>query len=275
MSLDDAHAYARRHALLALIVARGERIVLEAYPDDDARVAAHPLYSGTKSFWGPLAVCASEDGLLELDEPAARSIPAWRDDPVRRTITLRMLLSLRAGYGFGGLGNAVPTFERAIALPLAYAPGTTFAYGGIAAQVFGAVLAHKLAPRRLSPRAYLQERLLEPAGIAVADWRRLSDGTNPLPTGAKLTARDWLAYGRYIARTRTAFAQCFIGSAANPRYGLGWWLAPAKLPSDAFYASGAGGQALYVIPSHDLVAVHFGKSATYKHEAFLRRLLAD
>jgi hypothetical protein len=39
------------------------------------------------------------------------------------------------------------------------------------------------------------------------------------------------------------------------------------------YASGAGGQAMYVVPSADAVVVKFGGSASYKHDAFLKRLL--
>jgi hypothetical protein len=39
------------------------------------------------------------------------------------------------------------------------------------------------------------------------------------------------------------------------------------------YASGSGGQALYVIPSADVAIVKFGDSSSYKHEAFLARLL--
>ena len=39
------------------------------------------------------------------------------------------------------------------------------------------------------------------------------------------------------------------------------------------YASGAGGQALYLIPSEDAVVVRFGAAASFKHDAFLKRLL--
>jgi CubicO group peptidase (beta-lactamase class C family) len=39
------------------------------------------------------------------------------------------------------------------------------------------------------------------------------------------------------------------------------------------YAGGSGGQALYVIPAARAVVVKFGNSASYKHDAFLKRLL--
>jgi CubicO group peptidase (beta-lactamase class C family) len=77
-----------------------------------------------------------------------------------------------------------------------------------------------------------------------------------------------------VARERNTLEDCFRGSAANPRYGLGWWLGGSGRFGDVFYASGAGGQALYVIPTIDAVIVRFGKSASYKHEPFLKRLLS-
>lgn len=274
MEIASALEYARRHALEAFVAMRGDDVVAETYDGGFTSKKPHPLYSGTKSFWGVTACCAQRDGLLELDEPAAATLESWRGDPWKRRVTLRMLLSLTSGFGFGGLGSAVPPYARAVATALKNEPGTTFTYGGIPLQVFGAVLAHKLAARKQTPHAYLRERILDPAGVAVASWRTLADGTQPLPTGASLTAADWLRYGRFVLRERAAFDACFHGSPANARYGLGWWLGSPGAPSDLFYASGSGGQALYVAPSLDLAIVHFGKSASYKHDALLKRLFA-
>jgi CubicO group peptidase (beta-lactamase class C family) len=274
MNYESALAYARKHALQALLVAEGDRIVVQEFADGFTSESAHPIYSGTKSFWGVAAHDAQSDGLLRIDEPVAETFASWQHDPWKRRVTLRMLLSLTSGFGFGGLGGAVPTYDRALALPLRNEPGTVFSYGGIGFQVFGAVLSRKLAARDLTPHEYLHRRVLEPAGVRVASWRTLADGTQPLPTGASLTVHDWLAYGRFVACERTALAECFQGTAANPRYGLGWWLGGPGRFEDVFYASGAGGQAMYVIPTHDIVAVRFGKSASYKHEPFLKRLLS-
>lgn len=235
-------------------------MLLEYYGDGYDEDTPHALYSGTKSFWGIAAICAQADGILALDEPVDAN-----------GVTCRMLLQMRAGYGFGGLGNAVPSYAKALATPLVNAPGERFIYSGIPLQVFGAHFAAALGAR--TPHGYLQERVLQPAGVTIARWRTLSDGSHPLPTGAFATARAWLAYGRYVLRLRDAFADALRGSPANRRYGLCWWLAPAGIAEDVFYASGSGGQALYVIPSRDTVAVHFGNSGSYKHEAMLKRLL--
>ncbi|MGA7247512.1 MAG: serine hydrolase, partial [Candidatus Cybelea sp.] len=106
-----ALAYAHKHGLHALVVARGGDVVVEAYGDGLERESPHPLYSGTKSFWGVAALYACADGLIALDEPVGETVAAWRDDPWKRCVTLRMLLSLTAGFGFGGLGASVPTYD--------------------------------------------------------------------------------------------------------------------------------------------------------------------
>jgi CubicO group peptidase (beta-lactamase class C family) len=188
-------------------------------------------------------------------------------------VTLRMLLQLVAGIGFGGLGNAVPTYAKALAVELQAEPGTRFTYGGIPHQVFGAVFAHKLAARGFTPQTYLHQRILEPIGAPVAAWRSLKDGTQPLPTGAFVTASSWATFGRFVLERRRRLAPCFSGSAANPRYGLSWWQSPLASEPDLIYASGAGGQGLYLVPSRGAVVVKFGNGSSYAHGTFLRRLL--
>jgi CubicO group peptidase (beta-lactamase class C family) len=264
----------RDPGLHALLVSRSGALEHETYHAGYDVGTPHPLYSGTKSFWGVAALFAQSDGLLDLDERVAGPLPQWDDGGPKSLVTLRMLLNLTAGFGFGGLGAAVPGYERALAIPLKNEPGSRFTYGGVALQVFGAVMAHKLESRQMTPHEYLRARVLDPIGVTIASWRTLADGTHPLPTGAQMTARSWLAYGLWVSQHHTELRPAFQGSAANPRYGLCWWLGAKGAPSDLVYASGAAGQALYVVPSQKLVIVRFGKNASFKHEVFLRRFFA-
>jgi CubicO group peptidase (beta-lactamase class C family) len=270
MSLDIAVAYAKRHDLAALVIQRDGETVVEEYDSGWNAEKPHALYSGTKSFWGVAAVCAQRDGILDLDETVGATFPAWSEDPGKRAVTLRMLLDLTAGIGFGGLGNAVPNYAKALDVALKNQPGSTFTYGGIPLQVFGAVLARKLEPQAQTPHDYLRARVLDPIDVKIDSWRTLADGTHPLPTGVYMTAREWLKYGAFVARG--GFEETLRGSEANPRYGLGWWLGAPDAPDDLFYASGSGGQGMYVAPSQKLIAVHFGQKVSYKHKPFLKRL---
>lgn len=260
INLDAAAEYHARHKPQALLVRKDAETLLERYDGGFSAQDPHPLYSGTKSFWGVTAVHAQRERLLQLDEPV------WRG------ATVRELLSLTAGVPFGGLGSAVPTYEKALASEQRSAPGSTFTYGGIPLQIFGAIFARRLQTIGLTPHEYLHERVLNPNGIEIATWRKLKDGTNPLPTGAFLTAQNWSRYGAFAAAHATEYADCFRGSQANPRYGLGWWLATPSAPPDLFYASGSGGQAMYVVPSQEIVVVRFGNGGSFNHEAFLKRL---
>jgi len=269
MDCDAAAQYAAKSELHALLIERGGKLVHESYGGGYDAAKPHALYSGTKSFWGPLALRAERDGLIKLDETVGETFPEWRTGP-RKNVTLRMLLQLIAGVPFGGLGSAVPSYEKALETHLKSVPGTAFTYGGIPLQIFGAVLALKLAPE--TPHAYLERRLLKDARVEVAQWRILKDGTQPLPTGAFLTAPMWLKYGRFILENHDEFAEAFRGSKVNAHYGLGWWLANIA-DSDVMYASGSGGQALYIVPKEHAVVAHFAKSNSWRHETFLRRLL--
>jgi CubicO group peptidase (beta-lactamase class C family) len=273
MDTDAALEYARRHRLEAFVVRRGADVVAQAYGDGFSLETPHKLFSGTKSFWGVAAIIAQREGILKLDEPVCETIEAWRDDRWKRRVTLRMLLTLTAGHAFGGLGSAVPIYDRALEMPLTNEPGSTFTYTGISLQVFGAVFAQKVRALDMTPHEYLLDRVLQPANSAVATWRSLSDGTQPLPTGAAMSAAEWSNYGCYVLERSDEFADCFRGTAANPRYGLGWWLdAPAGGAAVIPYASGSGGQGLYLLASSDAAVVHFGAGGSYKHDAMLRRL---
>jgi CubicO group peptidase (beta-lactamase class C family) len=254
-----AYAYHEKHGGQALLFLREGEVSFERYAGGFDATKPHALYSGTKSFWGVCAIAARDDGLLSLDEPV------WHG------ATIRQLLDLTAGAPFGGLGSAVPSFEKALAVLPTDLPGRSFTYGGIPLQIFGAVLSQRLAPRGTSAHAYLASAVLQPAGVHIASWRTLKDGTHPFPTGAFLAAREWARYGEYVREHRDRYAECFRGSAANPRYGLGWWLAPKGAPSDLFYASGSGGQALYVAPSAQTTIVRFAAGGSFAHETFLRR----
>jgi CubicO group peptidase (beta-lactamase class C family) len=283
MNLERAAAYSDRAKGEAFLVVRDGAVLFERYADGYDPATPHALYSGSKSFWGTLAGVARDEGLLELDETVAATFPEWAHGS-RASVTLRQLLSLTSGIGFGGLGNAVPLYAKALAVVPKNEPGSVFTYGGIPLQVFGAVLAEKLKPRGLTPHTYLYEKLLNPIGCIVAKWRFLADRTQPLPTGAFVSAREWAKYGELIAAlgewdgktlvSANSLLDCFEGSHPNPRYGLGWWLSPIVDRKDITYASGSGGQAMYVLRHDRTVIVRFGSGGSFKHESFLKALLA-
>ena len=197
---DEAITYAERHTLHALLIAVDGEIAVTRAGAGREITQPHALYSGTKSFWGITAAAAAHDGLLELDEPIGKTIDEWPARSPLAAVTIRQLLTLTAGYAFGGMGNAVPTPERALEIPLKDEPGAVFTYGGIPLQVFGEVLRRKVAPRYASPHAYLEARVLARIGMTID---RLAAAARRLAAAADRRIRD----GARVAQLRQTAAR--------------------------------------------------------------------
>ncbi len=288
---DQAAAYSAERQGVSLLVMQGGRVLFEDYPRSRAG-AAHELASGTKSFSGVLAAAMVQDGLLSLDEACAATLSEWRDDPVKRSATIRSLLGLSSGVAPGPMGRP-PTYAAAVERPFAGATGV-FRYGPGPFQVFGEIVRRKLAAAGRSDDvlAFMDERLLGPAGVMHGQWRRQTGQAN-LPSGAHLDALNWGRFGAFVMGgcrvdgraivDAAALADCFRPTPANPGYGLTWWLlrpglippsprspidstvaALAGLPPVSM-AAGAGDQRLYLIPDRDIVVVR-------QADGILRRL---
>lgn len=271
-------AYSDAHRGRAVLILKDGRPVCEAYGAGTGAEDAHPLYSGTKTMAGAMAVLAAQDGLLDLDEPISATLAEWRDGTDRQKVTIRHLLTLSSGID--SVVGRPPEYAQSVELRPAAAPGTRFAYGPAPFQIFGEVMRRKLAARGMNadPAEWLVQRLFAPAGIRVGQWRRTPDGNPLLPQGLSLTARDWARFGEWVRRDGVIDGKPSLApqrlaafhqpSPAFPGYGLTWWL-PAKLqalapdrmpravgrldfaaagalPDDLLMAAGAGDQRLYV-----------------------------
>jgi len=136
-------------------------------------------------------------------------------------------------------------YAAAVKVPVTAEPGRTFRYGPSHFYAWGEFLTRKLAASSRPERTYwdyMQARVLKPAGLEFPKTRFALDqqGNPNLPGGAHLTAREWAKWGEFVRRgcavrseagaawtpviDRDALEQCFIGSRANPQYGLTWWL---------------------------------------------------
>ncbi len=233
--------YSRRYQGQALIVMSKGRIVFEDYTPDSGPDRPHRLASGTKTFWGVLAVAAAQDRLLDLDERVADTITEWRGDPRKSRITVRQLLNFTSGLDpatsmLQGRPKSGDKFVQSIQLPAVAEPGQVFAYGPSHLFVFGALLRRKLAAagRDDDPLVYLRKRILDPIGLRIDRWTRDAAGNPIMPAGAYVAPREWIKlgqllaeHGRWQGRTlieQRYFDQIFQGSSANPAYGLTLWL---------------------------------------------------
>ncbi len=305
--------YSKQMRGLSVLVMKGDKVIFEDYENGHTAETAHLLASGTKSFSGVMAVAAEEDKLLKLDEKVCDTITEWKSDPLKSKITIRQLLSLTGGLDSGAIGMP-PGYSEAINFKAKYEPGTKFEYGPVPFQVFGEVMRRKLQQKKENVLDYLKRRILNPIGMKVQFWRMDSNGNPFLPQGAFLTAREWVKFGLFIKNggkwngkqlvPEKLLKECFIGTKANPSYGLTFWLnanggqnsrgqqqngilnnrrgdvddisengIQPEGPKDLVMAAGAGKQRLYIIPSLDLVIVRQGNQSRFDDKEFLARLL--
>ncbi len=266
------------------------KILFERYDQGWNPEKPHRLASGTKSFSGIIAAAAVQDKLLTLDEPVSQTIPEWKNDKRKASITIRQLLSLTSGINPGKVGR-VPSYKEAIQSAMESAPGKKFSYGPAPFQIFGEVMRRKLTAREdfpyPDPLAYLKDRVLDPIEMEYADWRRDDDRMPHLPSGAHLTAREWAKLGKFLLQDgewngeqlvdATALQECRKGSAARSEYGITFWLAAKNIGpglKDLYMAAGAGKQRLYLLPKQNLVVVRQGESkGAYQDATLLQKLL--
>jgi len=285
-SLRSAADYLKDHNGHALLVYHRDKLVFEEYFNGWAADKPHRLASGTKSFSGAMIAAAVEDGLLTLDEKVADTIVEWKDDPRKSQATIRHLLSLTSGVYGGSTREASPSYARAVVIAKATAwPGARFQYGPIPYQVFGELMRRKLAEKNESVQVYLKRRILDPIGLKPSGWVKDVDGNIHLPNGAQLLAREWAKFGLLIRHQgkwqdrqivpAKVLQECFVGTRANPFYGVTFWLADRAGwgPKDLVMAHGRGAQILYIVPSLELVVVQFAETERFKEKDFLQRLL--
>jgi CubicO group peptidase (beta-lactamase class C family) len=304
LDFETAADYSEEHAGLAVLVYDRDQLVFERYQNGHRRDKAQHIFSGTKSFAPMVALIAEQEGLLTLDELVCETIPEWRGDELKEQITIRHLLNFTSGLkNIDTELHSIRTRDKyaaSIECDGVRAPGKRFRYGSNHLMVFGEVLKRKLAASakegEQQPRdfvAYLKDRVLQPIDCRFASWLRDAKGNPALPYGAYMTAREWAKFGllvlnrgkhgdRQIVPT-ARFDECFVGSKANPVYGLNFWLVgkrarSERIPKDTVSAAGMFNQKLYIIPSRKLLVVRLGKTGSrtrFGDEGFLSRLFGE
>lgn len=298
-----AAEYSEQNNGTALIVVKGDKIVFEDYQNGFTANIPHFLASGTKSFSGVMAVAAQEDGLLNLDEKVSDTITEWKTDHAQSQITIRQLLTLTSGVNVGR-NFFPPSFADAVDYSMRHQPGEVFQYGPVPFQVFGELMRRKLASKNETVRGYLDRRILNPIGMKIAYWRKIG-GELDLPGGAFATAAEWAKFGIFLKNggnwngkqivSKKLLDECFVGTKANPAYGIAFWLnqkgfgssgdtigfrddftvkgVKTQVAADLFWSAGLGDQRLYVVRSLDLVVVRQGNFGKFNDREFLEKLI--
>lgn len=260
-----------------VLIARNGRPVTERYFRGSTGRRQHNLKSASKSILSALAGLAVEQGVLDLDQPIADVLPeaAGLDDPRKRKITVRHLLTMTSGLestSFGNYGSWVASRNwvgAALARPIEAEPGTRFSYSTGNTHLLSATLSRAAGS---STHDFAREHLFAPLGIGHSAWARDRQGVHVGGNNLSLMPRDVLRFGQlYLNRGRWGDRQVvpwqWIDESTRPGlaaprgrgriyggYGYLWWLRGPR-EKGAYIASGYGGQYIYVSPAENLVVV--------------------
>jgi len=281
----------------AIVVLHDGQLIAERYAPGygpDTPIWAHSL---TKSLVNALAGILVRDRRLRLDGPAP--IAAWRSpgNP-HHAITIDQLLRMDSGLPFDETDGVVNPLTRmtflqrdmagyAARMPLAHAPGTAWAYGNLDYVLLGRIVSDAAGGGAVAAERFARRELFAPLGMAHTVIQTDADGTLVGSGGSYGTARDFARFGQLylddgVVDGRRILPEGWVAYSHSQTlktgYGAGFWTnlvsegsvpvwnAPwgmPQLPKDMYYARGALGQYVVIVPSERLVVVRMGISIDY------------
>jgi len=245
----------------------------------------HSLQSVTKTITSIIfGVARTRGDIPDIDTPVMKyfdeSKVANVDDRKRR-MTIRHLLTMSAGIDWNeelpysdpkNTGSQMEAsfdwVEYTINRPMAYEPGTKFAYNSGATQILARVFR---VAAGMDIEDYAVRHLFTPIGIKQHFWKRSPSGLVDAEGGLYLAPRDlaklWYLFlqggkwdGKQIVSPEWIkdSVKPHMDLGPNVKYGLKWWLYTYG-PDNKYLAwggSGFGGQRPLVLPEYDMVVVY-------------------
>jgi CubicO group peptidase (beta-lactamase class C family) len=202
--------------------------------------------------------------------------------PDKRDVTLRDVLTMSAGLEWDEQSHPYSDPRNdwvqasqsddpvrfVLARPIVYEPGSTFNYNG----GLSIVLAHLVEDGAgVGADRFAETNLFGPLGITDYEWEHLPNGMTDTDGGLHLRPRDMAKLGQLYLnggewRGTRVVPEVWVQesgrehmvSEGQPNYGYQWWCGDfhfADRSAYTFFASGHGGQKIYVFPDLDLVVV--------------------
>src|SRR5882762_1227246 len=245
----------------------------------------HDVRSISKSATSLLVGIALAEGKFPaLDSPVFDAFPEYADlrTPEKARITFRNLLTMSAGLlrdesrpysdplnNEEGMIMATDPFRYILSQPVAYPPGTVYAYSGGGTSLLGETLVKSTGQ---SLRDYARDKLFTPLDVTDFEWL---DAGRSRKLGAfgslRLRPRDAAKLGRLLLTDgqwngKQVLPPGWAADSVKPRfngeglyfYGYQWWLGRSfRNGGELVWAAGVGlgGQRLYIVPSLDLVVM--------------------
>jgi CubicO group peptidase (beta-lactamase class C family) len=260
--------------LHSLLVVRHGSLVGEAYYGGYDASMANCLKSVSKSFLSALYGLALEDGHLRgLEQPVSAFLPEYYQDDAEPRLgrtTINHLLTMRSGQAWTDsthLGPMVASEDwvgHVAGLPFARDPGTRMTYNTGITHVASTLLTRATG---MATHEYAEQRLFEPLGISATRWDYDPAGIDFGGAEVWMRPRDMARFGELYLRGGTIDERRIVGadwvsrstrgivsSSGEQTYGA-WWWQRTFAEREVYFAWGAGGQFIFIVPELDMVVV--------------------
>lgn len=294
-ALDGAFAEPDPHSprnTKAFVVLHEGRLIAERYARGYGPTTPIWAHSISKSLTNALIGILVREGKLHADEPAP--LPAWQGTTdAHRAITVDQLLRMTGGLPFDDNDDVINPLTRMLFLerdmagyaervPLEHTPGTNWAYSNAGYMVLSRLVRDAVGASAADVERFARRELFEPLGMRTATLDCDAAGTPIGASNSYASARDWARFGQLylddgMVAGRRILPEGWVAYGASQTlatgYGAGFWTnlvdkgsvpvwdAPwgmPSLPKDMFYARGALGQYIVIVPSERLVVVRMG-----------------
>jgi CubicO group peptidase (beta-lactamase class C family) len=275
----------------AVLVARDGRLVMEEYFNGFDRETRQYTASVSKSVGSMLLGIAIAKGLVPgveaggVHAPLIDVLPSYAPaltDPDKQGLTLHHVLTMSAGLEWDeqSLPYSDPRNDWIqasrsedpvgfmLARPIVAEPGSSFNYNGGLAITLAHLVEHGAG---MAADRFAEQYLFSPLGITDFEWEHLPNGMTDTDGGLHLRPRDMAKLGQLylnggLWRGSRVVRESWVRESVRehivtegqPNYGYQWWCGDfhyADRSAYTFFASGHGGQKIYVFPDLDLVVV--------------------
>jgi CubicO group peptidase (beta-lactamase class C family) len=273
------HVSANVGRIRGIVVIRDGKFAFEQYRPGVDQQSLHDTASVTKSILSTLVGVGMADRFGWDDTLDALLPETVTLNPAASAVSMRNLMSMASGFDRSGnstsedylyfqprlLNNSV--LSDSLKRPIVRPQGQAFSYSAMDAHLVSVILSRKLGQ---NARDFARDKLFSPLNITRFEWltpHQDSSGASDLSLSARDMAKLgqlWLQNGRWAGQQIAPAA--YLDQALKPTntlrppptsgvlgelgYGLFFWIAKG---SDAvppsYFASGHGGQFIWVIPS--------------------------
>jgi len=266
--------------LRGLVVVVDGNVVREEYFNGSSAEELHDIRSAGKSITSLLVGLAIERGRIPGVDARLPALLGAAAEPHAR-LSLADVLTMRSGLAADDTDAASPGNEDrldasddwlafALAVPARTAPGQTYVYNSLTAFLAGAVVERAIG----EPLAdFAARELFAPLGIRAHRWRRGPRGEGAGQGNLSLRLRDLAAIGEMVRgggvyHGRRVISEAWIAASLAPQvaigdvdryadhYGYMWYRKTYFMDGEdvlVHFASGNGGNKIYVVPSRRMV----------------------